>query len=232
MRDCYIEALMASSSVPMAALPVFIDGKMFIDGSARFGVISDFTASVYKGVAEKRQAARREKAAEEGVTLPDPLPPEKMNLYVLVIGTLEAGETCHLKDCEKHPLPDTGQHSAWSIDKVGLRAMSILINQSYRSSVFWVTERSEELGFKPEFTRIEKTMETHRVSLKSDNPAGEEMISPRMAQAGQGEEQSARIPPALHAVPDQLRRKARRRARLGEVGLTSNRPSCGGHGAK
>lgn len=180
MRDCYIEALMASSSVPMAALPVFIDGKMFIDGGARFGVISDFTASVYKEVANKRQAARGAEAQAKGLTLPDPLPPENMNLYVLVNGTLEAGVTCHLEDCEKRRRrskapPGNGEHSAWSIDKVGLRAMSILINQSYRSSVFWVTARSEALGFKPQFTRIEKPMQEHLVRLEFDNPAGEEM---------------------------------------------------------
>lgn len=178
MRDCYIEALMASSSVPMAALPVFIDGKMYIDGGARFGVISDFTASVYNAVAEKRQAARRAQAAAKGLTLPDPLPAEKMNLYVLVNGTLEAGVTCHLQDCEKHPLPSegspgAGEPGAWSIDKVGLRAMSILINQSYRSSVFWATTRSKALGFTPHFTRIETPMRDHLARLEFDNPAGE-----------------------------------------------------------
>lgn len=180
MRDCYIEALMASSSVPMAALPVFIDGKMYIDGGARFGVISDFTASVYQQVAENRQAARRAQAAAKGLTLPDRLPPEPMNLYVLVNGTLEAGVTCHLQDCEKYPLPPAGSPGAgepgtWSIDKVGLRAMSILINQSYRSSVFWATTRSEALGFTPHFSRIESPMREHRARLKFDNPAGEEL---------------------------------------------------------
>ena len=180
MRDCYIEALMASSSVPMAALPVFIDGKMFIDGGARFGVISDFTASVFQHVAKGRQAARRARATAQGQTLPDTLPPEPMNLYVLVNGTLEAGVTCHLQDCEDHPLPpedspDAGKPGAWSIDKVGLRAMSILINQSYRSSVFWATTRSEQLGFTPHFTRIEAPMRDHPVRLEFDDPAGEEM---------------------------------------------------------
>lgn len=178
MRDCYIEALMASSSVPMAALPVFIDGKMYIDGGARFGVISDFTASVFQATAEKRQAARRAKAAAEGQSLPDKLSPEPMNLYVLVNGTLEAGETCHLQDCERHPLPDegspdAGKPGAWSIDKVGLRAMSILINQSYRSSVFWATHTGEALKFTPRFTRIEKPMWDHSARLEFDNPAGE-----------------------------------------------------------
>ncbi|MDO7836581.1 patatin-like phospholipase family protein [Sphingobium sp. HBC34] len=180
MRACYIEALMASASVPMAALPVFIDGKMYIDGGARFGVISDFSAYLYQRVAQQRQAERRAEARAKGIILPDPLPAEPMYLYMLVNGTLEAGHTCHLRDCAKHPLPPpdspmAGQHGAWSIDKVGLRAMSILINQSYRSSVFWATTRSQDLGFHPLFARIEDDAGRHPARLDMDVPGGEEL---------------------------------------------------------
>ncbi len=41
VRNCYVEAVVASSSVPLAAPPAFIDNRMYIDGGARFGVFSD-----------------------------------------------------------------------------------------------------------------------------------------------------------------------------------------------
>jgi len=142
MRDCYIEALMASSSVPLAAPPVFIDGRMYIDGGARFGVLSDFNATLLEAAA---------------VIAPAQTP---KNLFVLVNGTLEVGNTCHLRDCEEAPLPETPagtvpQHAKWSFDGLAFRSMSILINQSYRASVYWATDQARERGFAPHFVRIE-----------------------------------------------------------------------------
>lgn len=160
MRDCYIEALMASSSVPIGALPVFIEGQMFIDGGARFGVISDFTGAVFNRVAKALPAD------------------EKKNLFILVNGTLEAGKTCYLKDCSEHPIPPTPagqvpQHTSWSFDKLALRSMTILINQSYRSSVYWATTSAKDLKFTPYFVRIEPDHLQHEVTLNFDVPAGE-----------------------------------------------------------
>ncbi len=40
-RNCYISAIMASGSVPLAAAPVFIDNREYIDGGARFGVFAN-----------------------------------------------------------------------------------------------------------------------------------------------------------------------------------------------
>jgi len=162
MRDCYIEALMASSSVPIGALPVFIEGQMFIDGAARFGVIADFTGAVFNRVAQTLSAD------------------EKKNLFVLVNGTLEAGKTCHLKDCSEYPIPPTPagqvpQHGPWSFDKLALRSVSILINQSYRSSVYWATTSAEDLKFTPYFVRIEPDHLKHEVTLDFDVPAGEKL---------------------------------------------------------
>ncbi len=151
MRDCYIEALMASSSVPMAALPVFIDGKMYIDGGARFGVISDFSADLME------KAAKIMADAESG----SKLAPGPKNLFILVNGTLEASRMCDLSDCPggtAPPPPSAGvvpQHGKWSFDKLALRSLSVLINQSYRSSVYWATEQAKKHGFTPHFIRIE-----------------------------------------------------------------------------
>ncbi|MDB5679148.1 patatin-like phospholipase family protein [Sphingomonas bacterium] len=40
-KDCYIAAVVASSSAPIAAKPVFIDNRMYEDGGARFGAFAD-----------------------------------------------------------------------------------------------------------------------------------------------------------------------------------------------
>ena len=157
MRDCYIEALMASSSVPMAALPVFIDGKLYIDGGARFGVVSDFSADLMEKAAHIMTAAER--ASNRA--------PEPKNLFILVNGTLEAGRTCDLGDCPLGGLPPpiagvVPQHGKWSFDKLALRSMSVLINQSYRSSVYWATREATGRGFTPHFIRIEPDLNAHR----------------------------------------------------------------------
>lgn len=162
MRECYIEALMASSSVPMAALPVFIEGKMYIDGGARFGVISDFLSASYA-----RQTKR----------LPGTSP---RNLFILVNGTLEADTTCELKNCDEYPMPPTtaGQvphHASWTFDKLGLRSMSILINQSYRSSVYLARREAKDLNYQPRFARMESDYGRYPARLDFDDPAGEQL---------------------------------------------------------
>ncbi|MGJ3627126.1 patatin-like phospholipase family protein [Sphingomonas sp. MMS24-JH45] len=55
-RDCYVDAVLASSSVPLAAKPVVIDNRMYIDGGARFGVFVDGFGKE-AGVGDKRDAA-------------------------------------------------------------------------------------------------------------------------------------------------------------------------------
>jgi hypothetical protein len=160
MRECYIEALMASSSVPMAALPVFIEGKMYIDGGARFGVISDFLSAALE---------------REAKTLPDD---SSKNLFILINGTLEAGTTCHLKDCGDHPLEltpagEVPQHGDWTFDKLALRSMSILINQSYRSSVYLARREGTELAYRPFFVKIKSDYQEHLATLDFDGPPGE-----------------------------------------------------------
>lgn len=146
MKDCYIEALMASSSVPMAALPVFIEGRMFIDGGARFGVIADFNAELLRDAVEKAAA---------------PISPR--HLYVLVNGTLETSRACGLGRCDDErpgPLPPTADtspisaHGPWTFDKLAERSVSILINQSYRGSVFWARTNGTAEGYDVLFTRI------------------------------------------------------------------------------
>lgn len=149
MKDCYVEALIASASVPMSAMPAFIDGKMYIDGGARFGVISDETAAMFEQAAGTLDAN------------------EPRNLFIIVNGNLEAGVLCHLNDCGTDPTPptpagDVPQAPKWTFDAVALRSLSILINESYRSSVYWTTEEAKRRGFVPHFARIGTDLAAHQ----------------------------------------------------------------------
>ena len=59
VRDCYVSAVLASSSAPMAAPPVFIDNRMYVDGGARFGMFSDEIGDVI----ERRARPHRQRSA-------------------------------------------------------------------------------------------------------------------------------------------------------------------------
>jgi len=152
MRECYIEALMASSSVPMVALPVFIDGQMYIDGGARFGVVTDFLADTL------RLATRGTSAENPG------------QMYVLINGTLDPGVKCNLKNCAENPLPpaqpgSVPSHAKWSFDGLALRALSVLISQSYRSSVYLARAEGERNDFTFHFVRIGPDIADHQSTV-------------------------------------------------------------------
>ncbi|MFC3173437.1 patatin-like phospholipase family protein [Novosphingobium bradum] len=127
-KNCYVEALLASSSVPMAAAPVFIDGKPFIDGGARFGV---FLGPLDRALA--RQATR------------DPSP---ANLFLLVNGTLKVAPQCLLAPC-------AAAKTKWRFDALAFRSLSVLINQSYVASVWWANAVGAGHGYAPRFARME-----------------------------------------------------------------------------
>lgn len=125
LRKCYAEALVASSSVPIAAQPSFIEGKMFIDGGARFGVLP------------ARMLELGERSAKMGAA-----PADRPNLFILVNGTLQTTPKCNLEDCKDgvaDPFPPTRAksqaHGNWSFPGLAFRSLSILINQSYTASV-------------------------------------------------------------------------------------------------
>ena len=48
LQGCYADAIVASSSAPLAALPVLIDNRMYVDGGARFGLFSDEIDRVFE----------------------------------------------------------------------------------------------------------------------------------------------------------------------------------------
>ena len=110
VRDCYVEALVASSSVPVAALPVTLERRapdgtttrhLYVDGGARFGVFW----------------------SQLGAVLSGGLDPE---VALIVNGSLHG----------KAWLDGAGEPQRnWSAVSLALRTVSILENQVYRFSV-------------------------------------------------------------------------------------------------
>lgn len=150
MRDCFIEAIMASASVPGAALPVFIDGRMYVDGGARFGVI----AAKFDTVLATASAADRSGRAK--------------HLFVVMNGALQVAELCGLADCATAPPPRVDAQGnrippKWRITDVGFRAIAILIDQVYRASAYWTSAEANHAGF-----------ETHSLRIDSGAMAGHE----------------------------------------------------------
>jgi predicted acylesterase/phospholipase RssA len=158
MRQCYIEALIASSSVPIQADPVFIDNRMYIDGGARFGVLVDLTASAYD------QAIAQNKDAGRGTGAPK-------NLFLIVNATLEVPRFCGLKGClvdsdgQAIPPGEADPHPEWNFIQLAQRSMSVMINQAYRSSVFIADGQYKQHGFKTHFLRLDPAHLRHPAAI-------------------------------------------------------------------
>ena len=157
VEDCYVEAIIASSAVPLAARPVFIDNRMYIDGGARFGLFSNEIGEVLE--AQARLFA----------------PQDRPRYFVIVNGDLELSPVCGKADpalCR----PDAptggleGAHRDWSLDSLGFRSVSILINQGYRFSAARLKEQADRLGIEmPPIARIEADLARHEFAL-NDHP--------------------------------------------------------------
>lgn len=148
LRGCYIEALLASSSVPMSADPVFIDNRLYIDGGARFGVLVDLTANAF------RKTVAEAMALERAADVP-------RNLFLIVNATLEVPAFCGLSKCEVagdgqpvKPPPGT-PHPEWTFLQLAQRTVSVMTNQAYRSSVFIADQQRTTDEFKTRFVRLE-----------------------------------------------------------------------------
>ncbi len=137
VRDCYVAAVMASSSAPMAAVPVFIDNRMYVDGGARFGMFSDEIG----GVIHDQAGAVRAIDQRSDVTL-------------IVNGTLEINEECGKADPALCPPYGglEGAHANWNLLGLAQRSEQILVNQVYRFSAGRILERDPQNP--PFFARI------------------------------------------------------------------------------
>jgi len=120
VKQCYIAALIASSSVPLAAPPQYIDGHMLIDGGARFGVFRAFEA---RGMAAGRAAASRRSQA--------PAPAS----FVLLNTRWEIAAQCPFESAGGAACPASGTLRKWDVLGLAQRSVDILTNQIYRFSL-------------------------------------------------------------------------------------------------
>ena len=121
IRHCYVDALIASSSVPLAAYPVSLNVQivptgeartdLFVDGGARYGVFLKQVEDLVQAANLADLRCRR-------------LPPST-NVTLIVNGTMYSA-----------PWTDkNGRVDKWSALSLGLRSIDILENQVYRFSV-------------------------------------------------------------------------------------------------
>jgi hypothetical protein len=128
-KSCYVEAVLASSSAPLAAKPVFIDNREYIDGGARFGMFSYGFAEAVKAFRSKPRPGR----------VADPVQ------YLIINGDQRIEPDCRVEDktvcTEDNPTGGVDRpHRKWSLLKLALRSEKILANQVYRFSESMVAD--------------------------------------------------------------------------------------------
>lgn len=150
LRACYIEAIIASSSAPIAAPPVFIDNRMYVDGGARFGIFSDEIGGV---LADRLQDALRNEALASAQTGPIS--------YMIINGTQKIAALCPADACTTGP-PDMTlpaiAHRDWNFLDLALRAQDILANQIYRFSARKIATDTDGDGRHLRVAKIEDAM--------------------------------------------------------------------------
>lgn len=171
-RACYADVILASSSVPVAAPPTFIDNRMYIDGGARFGFITD---EIGKTADELGQWLDRggPRSTDE---------PWRPNLYLLVNGTLEVEARCGKLKARKEDDPcapgtpkgsPEGQHEKWDLLGLIERSVGILINQVYRFSNERVWLAASDRGFVPHMQRILPDLNAAKRAIGFKGESGE-----------------------------------------------------------
>jgi predicted acylesterase/phospholipase RssA len=139
LEDCYLDAVMASSSAPMAAPPVFIDGHMYADGGLRFGMFADEVADAFT------KPTGKEVAATDVMTL-DARPSWRPRSYLIVNTHLDFTPRCPelvaaTETPKTEPCFADGVHRGWRFDQIALESERIFANQVYRFSKERLVER-------------------------------------------------------------------------------------------
>lgn len=150
-RDCYIEAIAASSSVPFASKPVFIDNRMYIDGGARYAVFSQELGPVI--------------GVSTGLT------PSRF-VYMIFNGTAQMDARCGKRDEALCKTPEgaagaQGGHADWAFHSLAFRTVDVLQNQVARLSIAQAERDAAEVGWL-RFTRIIED-DKNRFDFKMNN---------------------------------------------------------------
>lgn len=139
LKDCYIDALVASSIVPPGAKPVFIDNRMYIDGGVRYAVFDDRIGDIMS----------------ERALLPGP---EQISsgIYVILNGDGETDIVCGKVDVANCDPPSStiGQHKDWDLLSLAFRSTDMLISQVQRLSIDRAVSRARDFPNETYFARI------------------------------------------------------------------------------
>ena len=155
LRACYVDAIVASSSAPLSAVPVFIDNSMYVDGGVRFGMFAD---DVIAGAGRASKTNRR-----------------RTEFYVIANGNLETTAVCNRADrtrCENNPPSGrpTDPRSRWSLLNLAGRSEDMLVNQIYRFSADRIIGQGKRDGNGVWFARISRVQaDSH--PFRMDDPA-------------------------------------------------------------
>lgn len=159
LKGCYVEAIIASSSAPMAAYPVFIDNRMYVDGGMRFGAFADEIGDILPPV------------SEDNGKEPDGSP-RNITFHLLMNGYQKTDSKCGRadpafcvpagkKDGADDPDSDA-PHKDWSFVHLAFRSNSIAINQVYRFSAERIYLRARVAGVKMTYAQMAEEAMDHR----------------------------------------------------------------------
>lgn len=134
LKDCYIRALVASSIVPGAAKPMFIDNRMYIDGGVRFAVFDDRVGEILTSGPERLGTS----------------------VYMIFNSDGEPKTRCgKVDDVNCVPIESTvGQHEDWDFLSLVFGTVDMLVDQVQRLSIDRARSRASELSADTYFARI------------------------------------------------------------------------------
>ncbi|WP_162627560.1 patatin-like phospholipase family protein [Erythrobacter sp. KY5] len=140
LKDCYIEALVASSIVPPGARPSFIDNRMYIDGGVRYAVFDDRFSEVLEDRSTDRLIREEDRHA----------------LYLILNASGDSREDCQKVD-PANCAPERatiGQRKDWEVLDLAVRTLELFENQIRRLSVDRARERARNQNLPFYFARI------------------------------------------------------------------------------
>ncbi len=158
LKGCYVEAIIASSSAPMAAYPVFIDNRMYVDGGMRFGAFADEIGDLLPPVSEDNG-----KDPDGG--------PRNITFHLLMNGYQKTDSKCGREDpafCvpagDEHGADNAesnAAHKKWSFVDLAYRSNSISVNQVYRFSAERIYLRARVAGVKMTYAQMAEEAMDH-----------------------------------------------------------------------
>lgn len=123
LTDCFVRAVAASSSVPLAARPIAIDNRLYIDGGARFLVFTDQIGPMIRPMPAM--------SIDPSGPVPMMAPPPQREIYMVINGSQDIETDCQKmdpRDCND-AWSETGLRQDWNMVEVALRSIDILQSQ-------------------------------------------------------------------------------------------------------